>query len=262
MTKSRDSWVRDASVVSALACCLTCSCDRSSNAAQDVEGVASSSANPVASATTEAPPDPKRARALALEAKKEADELGYAVAKDKLTTALQLAAPDDRKAIQEALDVVTQRLAGAVAGRWFKTESTDAMLDTREVSLALAAENKVTHPQLNPKRPVLGLRCRKGIVEVLISVGLVVDSINSTGQYRFGEDPPSKVRLAESSDLHGFFLPKPEGWLTRFAEHSSGKVTFELPLYGMTPAAVAFRLTAANEAVAMIRSTCAAPKAR
>ncbi len=207
-------------------------------------------------------PEKDRDRKRAREVDKEVGDLienhEWRKARKKLLE-IQALDPSRESEIKEGLDGIEKLAARTVAGRWLSTVEKDAMTDRENVYMKLPASN-VIKTRYASKRAALVARCVKGEPDVLVQVDAIVNGSvygKTKTQFRFDAEPAQSITMTTAEDHKGLFFRQPKKWLRRLAEHSSGKLVVEIPLFGRVPEAVTFDLNGADKVIPQVEFACA-----
>ncbi len=182
--------------------------------------------------------------------------LAHCRAKDK--DAERLACYDElARAVAEGVALPT--LSDSGTGQWVVHQEISPIDDSRNVFMALEAENMVDVSGLGLlglTRPTLIVRCREGETNVYInydwSLELFEDYI--TVLTRFDKQPAQKNRWGLSTDDEAIFAPGNVFWERKIAE--SQKLFVRITPTGKSPVDATFNLKGAAEAMRPLREAC------
>jgi hypothetical protein len=147
------------------------------------------------------------------------------------------------------------RLLDSKTGDWEVQEEVSPLDDSRNVVMALSAENEV-----GLTRPYLMVRCKEGYTDVFIVYGILGPFLGRqfddiTVWTRFDQSPARKSRWIVSSESHrAIFALGGVLWARKIAD--AQKLFVRFTPSGESPVDATFQLKGAAEAMRPLRKAC------
>jgi hypothetical protein len=146
---------------------------------------------------------------------------------------------------------------------WELDETSDAMDQTKEVSLTLQSEDKV-RGFVGSHSAYLCIRCKKAKMEAYITLGVPVqheyDSENYGVRTKFDNDAAMKSRWTGSTDREALFAPRPSELVKRL--ENANVFLFEFTPFEQRATAVKFNVAGLREKLDSVGQSCGLSKGR